>query len=252
MRTKTSHEMNVSGRIHKMISLEFIDFPSQQDDYLDTLWIQEECYKFYINQRKRNCSFLQILDLWLQAPFCTSCAQSDPYERFRDADIFPDNWQLDILIHLGGKTLKKIDAALNNDSDFALTCKSCSNELKPWEGDFVYVVNYHLEGHYGIPLETNNRKVPSKKLKRKIIDLYDRKCFHCENPNKELHIDHILPQSKGGDAAFRNLQPLCTECGNIKADQLPKEVEVFSDIYFEKYPSDSYEGLFWQPCQYHA
>ena len=55
----------------------------------------------------------------------------------------------------------------------------------------------------------------------------------------------VSPKSKGGDAAFRNLQPLCEDCGNKKADQLPAEVTVFSDIYFGAYPSDAYEGLFW-------
>ncbi|MDI6755771.1 MAG: HNH endonuclease [Thermodesulfobacteriota bacterium] len=78
-----------------------------------------------------------------------------------------------------------------------------------------------------------------------IIDLYDKTCFGCGAADRELHIDHVLPQSKGGDAAFRNLQPLCEGCGNEKGDSIPDEVKVFSDIYFCPYPSDGYEGLFW-------
>jgi hypothetical protein len=54
-----------------------------------------------------------------------------------------------------------------------------------------------------------------------------------------------MPRFHGGDAAFRNLQPLCTRCGQKKGNTLPTEVSVYSDLYFGPYPSDAYEGLFW-------
>jgi 5-methylcytosine-specific restriction endonuclease McrA len=106
-------------------------------------------------------------------------------------------------------------------------------------------MNYHLEEHYGIPLETPGRIRPIARIRQKIIELYDRACFGCGSSNKRLHIDHILPRSKGGDAAFRNLQPLCKDCGNMKGNDLPDEVDVYEDIYFGPYASDGYEGLFW-------
>jgi 5-methylcytosine-specific restriction endonuclease McrA len=78
-----------------------------------------------------------------------------------------------------------------------------------------------------------------------IKKFYQGKCFRCERSDVKLHIDHIVPQSKGGDAAFRNLQPLCEKCGNEKGDDMPSDLEFYSDLYFGPYPSDSYEGLFW-------
>jgi 5-methylcytosine-specific restriction endonuclease McrA len=110
------------------------------------------------------------------------------------------------------------------------------------------VSRLHLEEHFNIPLETPGRRKPPAQVRELIQDLYGNRCFGCDarkTVERELHIDHIIPQSKGGTSAFRNLQPLCERCGNIKGDRLPEEVEVCSTIFFGPYPSDSYEGLFW-------
>ncbi len=110
--------------------------------------------------------------------------------------------------------------------------------------NFIYIVKYHLEEYYGIPLETPGKKTVSKKLRSRIFDLYDNQCFSCK-ATEDLHIDHINPVAKGGDAAFRNLQPLCRTCGFKKGDSDPNIVTVFSDMYFQPFPPDYYEGLFW-------
>lgn len=216
-----------------------------KDEHNESLWIEEECYKYYTKNRKDNCNYLELMDLWLRAPYCEDCAQSDPFERNNNPDIMSENWEEDIIWSLGEDTFKTIKSELNENSDFNILCKRCSCELRPWDNDNIHIVSYHLEEHYGIPLETGNKKKPPKKLTNQVIKLYGGKCFCCKKSNKKLHIDHIFPRSKSGDAAFRNLQPLCEDCGNKKADQLPAEVTVFSDIYFESYPSDAYEGLFW-------
>jgi 5-methylcytosine-specific restriction endonuclease McrA len=185
------------------------------------------------------------MNLWLQAPYCQSCALSDPFLQERTADIDDADWQNDVVWKLGNSTLRRIKKELRKNSDFALICKRCGRELRPWEGNKVWVMDYHLEEHYGIPLETGGQKRPSARLRRKIIELYDGTCFGCGKTGERLHIDHIYPQSKGGDAAFRNLQLLCKVCGDLKGDDLPEEVDVWLDFYFGPYPSDGFEGLFW-------
>lgn len=82
-------------------------------------------------------------------------------------------------------------------------------------------------------------------MKEQIKRLYGYRCFGCRRKRRPLHIDHILPRSKGGDAAFRNLQPLCEECGNRKGDYKSEEVTVHSDMYFRPYPPHHDERLFW-------
>ncbi|MCE5273085.1 HNH endonuclease [bacterium] len=157
----------------------------------------------------------------------------------------PDNWELDLLIHVGGDVLSQTKDILEENPDFCFECKRCRKELRPWDQDEIYVVTYHLEEHYGIPLETPGRKYPNKKMENQILNLYDRECFNCKSHDKQLTIDHILPQCAGGDSAFRNLQPLCVECQNIKGNTHPQVKEVWSKMYFGSYPSDSYEHMFW-------
>ena len=109
----------------------------------------------------------------------------------------------------------------------------------------MYVLTYHLEEHYGIPLKTPGRQQPSKKIRDRIFKLYDFRCFGCDRSGRPLHLDHIRPQSRGGDAAFRNLQPLCERCGQAKGDAEPEELPISDDLYFWGDPPDSHEGMFW-------
>jgi len=154
------------------------------------------------------------------------------------------SWEENIGWRLGRNTLSIIRKHRKYESDFHLVCKKCGCSLRPWNRDDIYVINYHLEEHYSIPMESGPKKNPSKRFKERIFALYNRKCFNC-GTTKDLHIDHILPRSHGGDAAFRNLQPLCSRCGGEKGDSLPEQAEVYSDFYFTSYPLDGHEGLFW-------
>lgn len=218
--------------------------PTPRETYQAASWVDNECYRFYVRERRRNCTFRELMDLWFRAPCCDQCIQSEVSFSGELPDITGEGWEVDMLLGLGADPLGIIKAALLEDPEFAPLCKRCHAPLCPWEGDDIYVLIYHLEEHYGIPMESPARQ-PSRRLSRLIISLYDRACFGCASSDHKLHIDHVLPRNRGGDAAFRNLQPLCEVCGNEKGDSIPKEVTVFSDIYFGPYPSDSYEGLFW-------
>lgn len=220
--------------------------PSSQEQHEDNLWVRSECYRFYAQQRRLHCNFLQIMDLWLIAPYCTECASSDPFEGNSIPDITPESWKCDLLLlNVGQNLLEQTQGALHENPDFCFLCKKCGRELRPWVKSEIYVASYHLEEHYGIPLQTPGRRSVSKRHRKQLFSLYDNKCFGCNSGESPLHIDHILPKAAGGDAAFRNLQPLCKSCGNRKGNQLPQEIKVFSTIYFGPYPSDGCEGLFW-------
>ena len=45
------------------------------------------------------------------------------------------------------------------------------------------------------------------------------RCVRCES-GKDLHVDHIVPVSKGGAAIVRNLQLLCESCNLSKGDRI--------------------------------
>lgn len=221
--------------------------PSRIDaatEHMIDQWMTSEACAFYVKERRAYCTFLQLLDYWMHAPLCLDCALSQPLPHSRLPDVSPPRWQNDLSWAVGATTLRRTRRALREDPEFAYRCKRCRKLLRPWAGDELYVVSYHLEDHYRFPLVRTAQVEPSNQVKEHIKHLYRYRCFGCRR-KRPLHIDHVLPRSKGGDAAFRNLQPLCEHCGDEKGDREPEEVTIYSDMYFGPYPSDGYEGLFW-------
>ena len=69
----------------------------------------------------------------------------------------------------------------------------------------------------------NSRNV-SLKLRLQILSRDNFRCVYCgkspaTNIGTRLHIDHILPFSKGGKSIFENLQTLCEECNIGKSNK---------------------------------
>ena len=70
--------------------------------------------------------------------------------------------------------------------------------------------------------EVNNTKRktgrdPSLRLRFKVMHRDNFTCKQCgaspaKDPSVNLHIDHIIPWSKGGDTTLKNLQTLCLPC----------------------------------------
>ena len=61
------------------------------------------------------------------------------------------------------------------------------------------------------------------RLRFKVMARDNFKCRICgkspaTDPKITLHIDHIIPWSKGGETIFENLQTLCSECNLGKSD----------------------------------
>jgi 5-methylcytosine-specific restriction endonuclease McrA len=66
-------------------------------------------------------------------------------------------------------------------------------------------------------------RVISDKLRYQVLKRDNFKCCACgaspaKNPAVELHIDHIIPWSKGGKTTLENLQTLCSKCNIGKSD----------------------------------
>ena len=65
----------------------------------------------------------------------------------------------------------------------------------------------------------------SDKLRYQVLKRDNFKCCACgaspaKDPSVELHMDHIIPYSKGGEATLENLQTLCSKCNLGKSDAL--------------------------------
>ncbi len=68
----------------------------------------------------------------------------------------------------------------------------------------------------------NSRKI-SDRLRYQVLKRDNFKCCACgaspaKEPSVELHIDHIIPWSKGGKTEINNLQTLCSKCNLGKGD----------------------------------
>ena len=70
---------------------------------------------------------------------------------------------------------------------------------------------------------TNKTRAISDKLRYTVLK---RDCFRCcacgaspaKDSSVELHVDHIVPWSKGGETTLSNLQTLCYRCNLGKGD----------------------------------
>ena len=63
----------------------------------------------------------------------------------------------------------------------------------------------------------------SDKLRYRVLKRDNFKCCACgaspaKDPAVELHIDHVIPWSKGGETKLENLQTLCSKCNIGKSD----------------------------------
>jgi HNH endonuclease/Homing endonuclease associated repeat len=84
--------------------------------------------------------------------------------------------------------------------------------------------NYNLNSEKKKVVET--KKTPRNinlRLRWRILQRDNFSCKKCgnspaKNPNIELHVDHIIPWSKGGETVFENLETLCSICNLGKSN----------------------------------
>ncbi len=96
---------------------------------------------------------------------------------------------------------------------------SCSYTYLKNRNEELKMINYECtlqEWH-----SKNQRKLMTKELREKIMIRDKYTCQKCGKymPDKVgLHIDHIIPVSKGGKTVLSNLQVLCSKCNGSKSN----------------------------------
>lgn len=60
-------------------------------------------------------------------------------------------------------------------------------------------------------------------LRKRIIERDGLYCVYCDDnlSNAEIHMDHVIPESKGGETTYNNLQVTCRKC-NLAKGTLPE------------------------------
>lgn len=107
--------------------------------------------------------------------------------------------------------------------------KSVNNDVSEIDKDTMKNIILHITLSYLNILEGNIRKnnrsygrlTPNQKIRNIIYKKYDLTCCKCGHKNGEgkdipLHIDHIIPISKGGTNTIENYQLLCNSCNSKK------------------------------------
>lgn len=101
-----------------------------------------------------------------------------------------------------------------------------------WTVALENFVNFANSEEIEAPPQNNNSNVtkakrtgrdPSLRLRYKVLVSDSFSCKQCgaspaKDPTVELHIDHIVPWSKGGETVYENLQTLCSRCNLGKSD----------------------------------
>jgi hypothetical protein len=71
--------------------------------------------------------------------------------------------------------------------------------------------------------EKRTSRDPSLRLRFRVMQRDSFACCSCgaapaKTPGVDLHVDHVVPWSKGGETVFENLQTLCSQCNLGKGD----------------------------------
>lgn len=58
----------------------------------------------------------------------------------------------------------------------------------------------------------------SKNLRRMVIERDGLRCVYCDDDltGAEVHLDHVIPESRGGPTNYENLQVTCRKCNITK------------------------------------
>lgn len=145
---------------------------------------------------------------------------SDIYQKMIDDRDSPESTTINLhnLLHYYD------DYGLMHTRDIIVCCCwECRNTAHSLYNEINYLKREREE-------KTNKTKktIPNT-LRMKIFMRDNFKCVYCdftpERPNecKDLCIDHIYPESKGGEAICSNLQTLCRKCNSSKGSKVLDE-----------------------------
>ena len=84
----------------------------------------------------------------------------------------------------------------------------------------------------GITFKKLDKRILSKKIKQEILLRDNYTCQNCGKKSEtlsqdiKLHIDHIIPLSKGGTNEPSNLRVLCSNCNLLKSNYIFNELKL--------------------------
>lgn len=136
-----------------------------------------------------------------------------------DLQFFPINTTLRALQIKFKKNIKKIGVQ-ESYSPLSLYVGWIINKLN--EGYTIEDLMRKI-GYSRVTLrDYSSRNLIDNKKRKKVLEKNDYKCVFCKRgpPEVKLHIDHIIPVSKGGTNDLSNLQVTCASCNLTKSNEI--------------------------------
>ncbi|OUP60098.1 HNH endonuclease [Faecalitalea cylindroides] len=148
-----------------------------------------------------------------------------------------DRWKRDCLDKVDGSMMKEYrfkqyQQCLDDDNafNFIITRKTNRYMQRTFSCDYEYLLNrdrilrsINYECTINSYFCNNQRKLMTPELRKKIKERDHYTCQMCGKymPDEVgLHIDHIIPISKGGKTIPSNLQVLCSKCNGRKSNKM--------------------------------
>lgn len=130
------------------------------------------------------------------------------------------------------KALEAFVEYINTTDNSDLQTSKKYNDSEHFEEQKLDIKTFEKEKTYNKKNESNvigfqhktSRNINAR-LRFKVLQRDNFKCCACgaspaKDPSVELHVDHIIPWSKGGETVIENLQTLCSKCNLGKSDVL--------------------------------
>ena len=130
------------------------------------------------------------------------------------------------------KGKQPVRADMNNKAISVISSGAYLRRFGTWSNalqSFVEYINAEEDNTstFGVPTHTSSPDTRNinLRLRWKTMKRDNFKCCCCgaspaTDPSVELHVDHIIPWSKGGKTTPDNLQTLCSKCNFGKGDLL--------------------------------
>ena len=208
-----------------------IESTSEKDSEWETLWEKAERFKLHVGSSSGlTFGAPSYEDPELSASSSQQMILVELLEMENRLDAYEVMGEKDLceLVRADIKELQKLYDSLKNST----TDKKQPNRSSISDSitDLMYSSKERWEQYYNSPSSIFSKATKTTHgIKEKIpdtlrADVLHRDKFTCQHcgrkaPDVVLHIDHVIPESKGGPATLENLQVLCEACNMGKGNR---------------------------------
>ena len=169
-------------------------------------------------------------------PVCDPCCWTD--EDKPSPIVWGPDWlegykTLGLLIGLSRSQIAAMVRAVRNalrNGSWLPTCWQCGSSIDLNSEEGFHIRHVSFAEYFSQDMHPRER--PTSRIKKAVYEVFGKKCVVCQR--EATTVDHIIPRAKDGLTELTNLQPMCGECNQVKADQ---DVEIVSvDLTFRLRP----------------